>query len=139
MPKNKNSNNSNNSKSSSSESTAKLKPATAINVRHILCTKHSKKEEALTKIRNEGMSFDAVARECSEDKARQGEEAWIMILFRIYLFPSPSQTIICLRDITILRKNFLQRRSYQSYHSAPLFIVFILFFLRVDFIYNSGF
>jgi NIMA-interacting peptidyl-prolyl cis-trans isomerase 4 len=49
----------------------KLKPATSINVRHILCEKFSKKEEALTKL-NEGAKFDEVAREFSEDKARQG-------------------------------------------------------------------
>ncbi|GAB1200766.1 peptidyl-prolyl cis-trans isomerase pin4 [Aspergillus pseudonomiae] len=48
-----------------------LKPATSINVRHILCEKHSKKEEALEKLRN-GSKFDDVAREFSEDKARQG-------------------------------------------------------------------
>ena len=69
---------------------SKLKPATSINVRHILvsqhslphchshmlrtliqCEKHSKKEEALTKLRD-GAKFDDVAREFSEDKARQG-------------------------------------------------------------------
>ncbi|KAH9873159.1 Peptidyl-prolyl cis-trans isomerase pin4 [Plenodomus biglobosus] len=50
---------------------SKLKPATAINVRHILCEKHSKKEEALEKLR-QGAKFDDVAREMSEDKARQG-------------------------------------------------------------------
>lgn len=50
----------------------KLKAATSINVRHILCEKHSKKEEALSKLR-EGSKFDDVAREFSEDKARQGE------------------------------------------------------------------
>ncbi|KAL8933995.1 MAG: hypothetical protein Q9211_005465 [Gyalolechia sp. 1 TL-2023] len=48
-----------------------LKPATAIHARHILCEKHSKKEEALTKLRAGG-KFDDVAREFSEDKARQG-------------------------------------------------------------------
>ncbi|OKL60326.1 Peptidyl-prolyl cis-trans isomerase pin4 [Talaromyces atroroseus] len=48
-----------------------LKPANSINVRHILCEKHSKKEEALEKLRN-GAKFDDVAREFSEDKARQG-------------------------------------------------------------------
>ncbi|RAK99052.1 peptidylprolyl isomerase [Aspergillus ibericus CBS 121593] len=48
-----------------------LKPANAINVRHILCEKFSKKEEALEKLRN-GAKFDEVAREFSEDKARQG-------------------------------------------------------------------
>jgi hypothetical protein len=35
------------------------------------CEKHSKKEEALEKLRN-GAKFDDVAREFSEDKARQG-------------------------------------------------------------------
>lgn len=35
------------------------------------CEKHSKKEEALTKLRD-GVKFDEVAREFSEDKARQG-------------------------------------------------------------------
>ncbi|KKY20978.1 putative peptidyl-prolyl cis-trans isomerase pin4 [Phaeomoniella chlamydospora] len=50
---------------------SKLKPATSINVRHILCEKFSKKEEALEKLRNSG-KFDDVAREFSEDKARQG-------------------------------------------------------------------
>jgi NIMA-interacting peptidyl-prolyl cis-trans isomerase 4 len=49
----------------------KLKPANAINVRHILCEKHSRKEEALAKLR-EGVKFDTVATEFSEDKARQG-------------------------------------------------------------------
>ena len=35
------------------------------------CEKHSKKEEALAKLRD-GAKFDDVAREFSEDKARQG-------------------------------------------------------------------
>lgn len=41
------------------------------------CEKHAKKEEALEKLR-QGSKFDEVAREFSEDKARQG------------MFPSPS-------------------------------------------------
>jgi NIMA-interacting peptidyl-prolyl cis-trans isomerase 4 len=49
----------------------KVKGAQSINVRHILCEKHSKKEEALTKLK-EGGKFDDIAREFSEDKARQG-------------------------------------------------------------------
>ncbi|KAI4126462.1 MAG: hypothetical protein LQ347_004968 [Umbilicaria vellea] len=52
-------------------SSSKLKPATSINTRHILCEKHSKKEEALAKLRD-GAKFDEVAKEFSEDKARQG-------------------------------------------------------------------
>ena len=59
------------SEKDSSSSSTKLKPATAINSRHILCEKHSKKEVALAKLRD-GAKFDEVAREFSEDKARQG-------------------------------------------------------------------
>ncbi|GJJ14980.1 hypothetical protein Clacol_009250 [Clathrus columnatus] len=57
-----------------------LKPATAINVRHILCEKHSKVMEALSKLQvgwalpkscmQEGQKFDKVAQEYSEDKAK---------------------------------------------------------------------
>lgn len=50
---------------------SKLKAANAINVRHILCEKHSKCMEAVERLRN-GERFDAVAREASEDKAKAG-------------------------------------------------------------------
>ncbi|KAI9891357.1 MAG: Peptidyl-prolyl cis-trans isomerase pin4 [Vezdaea aestivalis] len=56
---------------STGSSSGKLKAATSINSRHILCEKHSKKEEALTKLQD-GAKFDEVAKEFSEDKARQG-------------------------------------------------------------------
>ncbi|KAK7047357.1 hypothetical protein VNI00_006588 [Paramarasmius palmivorus] len=46
-----------------------LKAATAVNVRHILCEKHSKATEALQKLQ-EGQSFNKVAQEYSEDKAK---------------------------------------------------------------------
>ncbi|RXW11350.1 hypothetical protein EST38_g8425 [Candolleomyces aberdarensis] len=52
-----------------------LKAATAVNVRHILCEKHSKASEALQKIQVrvlEGQSFNKVAQEYSEDKAKAG-------------------------------------------------------------------
>lgn len=49
----------------------KQKGAQSINVRHILCEKHGKKEQAVEKL-NAGVKFDEVAREFSEDKARQG-------------------------------------------------------------------
>ncbi|KAI7168950.1 hypothetical protein KC343_g3334 [Hortaea werneckii] len=49
----------------------KAKGAQSINVRHILCEKHSKKGQAVEKLNN-GTKFDEVAREFSEDKARQG-------------------------------------------------------------------
>ncbi|KAF2275525.1 FKBP-like protein [Westerdykella ornata] len=70
-PKNKSAKSTADASGSSSGGGSKLKPATAINVRHILCEKHSRKEEALRQIR-EGRKFDDVAREFSEDKARQG-------------------------------------------------------------------
>ncbi|KAL6869391.1 Peptidyl-prolyl cis-trans isomerase pin4 [Amphichorda felina] len=53
------------------EAGGKAKGAQSINVRHILCEKHAKKEEAMAKL-NEGVKFDEVARNYSEDKARQG-------------------------------------------------------------------
>lgn len=63
------------SKSSSSKkdttSSSDLKPAQTLSIRHILCEKHSRKEEAVAAL-NAGRSFDDVAREFSEDKARQG-------------------------------------------------------------------
>ncbi|KAI0318523.1 hypothetical protein OF83DRAFT_1115562 [Amylostereum chailletii] len=48
-----------------------LKAANAINVRHILCEKHSRATEALEKIQA-GERFDKVAQEYSEDKAKAG-------------------------------------------------------------------
>ncbi|KAJ7634756.1 hypothetical protein FB45DRAFT_473480 [Roridomyces roridus] len=48
-----------------------LKAATAVNVRHILCEKHSRATEALEKIQ-EGQAFNKVAQEYSEDKAKAG-------------------------------------------------------------------
>ncbi|KAL2021021.1 hypothetical protein VTK56DRAFT_7676 [Thermocarpiscus australiensis] len=49
----------------------KLKGAQSINVRHILCEKFTKSEEAMERLRN-GEKFDVVAREMSEDKAKSG-------------------------------------------------------------------
>lgn len=48
----------------------KLKSANSINVCCILCEKHSKMETVLERLVNRE-KFDAVARELSEDKARQ--------------------------------------------------------------------
>lgn len=47
------------------------KGGTAVKVRHILCEKQSKALEAIEKIKS-GTKFDEVARQYSEDKARQG-------------------------------------------------------------------
>lgn len=59
------------------------KGAQSINVRHILCEKHSKKEEALKKL-NEGIAFNKVAEEFSEDKARAGKKPRILAIFYTY-------------------------------------------------------
>ena len=48
------------------------------------CEKYSKKEEALEKLRN-GSKFDDVAREFSEDKARQGMYHPLFIYHFIHL------------------------------------------------------
>ncbi|GLI81996.1 peptidyl-prolyl cis-trans isomerase pin4 [Penicillium ochrochloron] len=58
-------------KDAGNDDKSKVKGAQSINVRHILCEKHARKEEAMEKLRN-GTKFDEVAREFSEDKARQG-------------------------------------------------------------------
>jgi len=47
------------------------KGGTSVKVRHILCEKQSKCLEALEKIKA-GSKFDEIARQYSEDKARQG-------------------------------------------------------------------
>ena len=55
----------------STSTSVKLKPAASINVRHILCAKHAQALTAISRLQS-GDSFDTVARELSEDKARQG-------------------------------------------------------------------
>ncbi|KAK9858820.1 hypothetical protein WJX84_006228 [Apatococcus fuscideae] len=59
------------SKIEEGQQSQKLKGATAVKVRHILCEKHNKIQEALARLQA-GDRFDQVAREISEDKARQG-------------------------------------------------------------------
>lgn len=56
---------------STSSSNPGLKIANSLKLRHILCEKQSKSLEAVAKL-NEGISFDKVAMEYSEDKARAG-------------------------------------------------------------------
>ncbi|KAK4106858.1 FKBP-like protein [Parathielavia hyrcaniae] len=74
--KSSNKNNKKGSKGDSNDSSndvkaTKLKGAQSINVRHILCEKLSKSDEAMERLGN-GEKFDAVAREMSEDKAKAG-------------------------------------------------------------------
>ena len=49
----------------------KVKSGNSINVRHILCEKQSKVLEAMGKLK-EGLTFNSVATQYSEDKARNG-------------------------------------------------------------------
>lgn len=70
-PKNKSADKNKGKDANANAGASKQKGAQSINVRHILCEKHAKKEEALAKL-NAGSKFDEVAREFSEDKARQG-------------------------------------------------------------------
>lgn len=70
-PKDKGSGDKDKGKAKDAGADKKQKGAQSINVRHILCEKHARKEEALAKL-NAGSKFDDVAREFSEDKARQG-------------------------------------------------------------------
>lgn len=77
----------------------------SINVRHILCEKHSKKEEALAKL-NAGVKFDDVAKEFSEDKARQGMACFCYIAT---YHPPPLSTTPC-----------LNRHALQSQHEPRL-------------------
>ncbi|KAJ3209523.1 Peptidyl-prolyl cis-trans isomerase pin4 [Dinochytrium kinnereticum] len=49
-----------------------LKSANAVKVRHILCEKHARIMEAMAKLKEEKISFNKVAEEYSEDKAKAG-------------------------------------------------------------------
>ncbi|CAO3638293.1 unnamed protein product [Cunninghamella blakesleeana] len=51
---------------------SKLKAANSIKVRHILCEKHAKVMEAMSKLKEDNMRFDKVAEQYSEDKAKAG-------------------------------------------------------------------
>lgn len=73
------------SKTDDDKGGAKVKGAQQINVRHILCEKHARKEEVVAKLR-EGAKFDEVAREMSEDKARAGVYLFLsLVLSPFYL------------------------------------------------------
>ncbi|WAQ88509.1 hypothetical protein PtA15_9A636 [Puccinia triticina] len=67
-----------NNDSESSGAAGKLKPANSLKVRHILCSKQSGAIEAIARLKS-GVSFDKVASELSEDKARNGGSLGWMI------------------------------------------------------------
>lgn len=95
------------------ESSGKAKGAMSINVRHILCEKHSKKEEALAKL-NEGVKFDEVAREYSEDKARQGGSLGWKI--KGSLDPTFEEAAFALEPSTTGSPKFVEVKTGFGYH-----------------------
>lgn len=64
-PKGKSGDKSKTKDATADKSGSKQKGAQSINVRHILCEKHAKKEEALAKL-NAGSKFDEVSLACLE-------------------------------------------------------------------------
>ncbi|KAF2860722.1 peptidyl-prolyl cis-trans isomerase PIN4 [Piedraia hortae CBS 480.64] len=91
----------------------KVKGAQSINVRHILCSKHSKKEEALAKLR-EGVKFDQVAHEFSEDKARQGGSlGWKT---KGSLLPEFEAVAFALEVSTTNSPKFAECKTSEGYH-----------------------
>ncbi|KAF4418528.1 peptidyl-prolyl cis-trans isomerase PIN4 [Fusarium acutatum] len=103
------------------DSGGKSKGAQSINVRHILCEKHAKKEEALAKL-NDGLKFDEVAREYSEDKARQGGSlGWKT---KGSLDPKFEEVAFALEPSTTASPKFVECKTEFGYHiimvSSPL-------------------
>ncbi|KAF4453330.1 Peptidyl-prolyl cis-trans isomerase PIN4 [Fusarium albosuccineum] len=97
----------------SKESGGKAKGAQSINVRHILCEKHAKKEEALAKL-NDGVKFDEVAREYSEDKARQGGSlGWKT---KGSLDPKFEEVAFALEPSTTVSPKFVEVKTEFGYH-----------------------
>lgn len=83
---------------SSTSKDKKTGTGTSVKVRHILCEKQSKALEALEKLKS-GMKFDEVARQYSEDKARNGGDLGWMIrgsmvgAFQDAAFALPNSTV----------------------------------------------
>ncbi|KAF1983936.1 FKBP-like protein [Aulographum hederae CBS 113979] len=94
-------------------STGKVKGAQSINVRHILCEKHSKKEDALGKLR-EGVKFDEVAREFGEDKGRQGGSlGWKT---KGSLLPEFEKAAFDLETSTTANPKWVEVKTSEGYH-----------------------
>ncbi|KAK4634108.1 Peptidyl-prolyl cis-trans isomerase PIN4 [Fulvia fulva] len=88
-----------------------------INTRHILCAKHSKKEEALAKL-NEGFKFDDVAREFSEDKARAGGAlGWKL---KDQLLSEFWEAAITLQPSTTAKPSWTECKTTEGYHIIML-------------------
>lgn len=85
----------------------------SINVRHILCAKHGKKEEALAKLAS-GTKFDDVAREFSEDKARQGGSlGWKT---RASMLPEFEKVAFELEPSSVASPKWAEVKTSEGYH-----------------------
>ena len=81
-----------------------------LQVRHILCEKHSKCMEALEKIKG-GMKFNEAAAQFSEDKARSGVRSFKHSLSRLgvwALFRLPNPQKLPFRTPRIICEEFLK-------------------------------
>ncbi|GAA6008710.1 hypothetical protein JCM11491_003407 [Sporobolomyces phaffii] len=92
---------------------APLKVANALKLRHILCEKQTKSLEAEEKLK-EGVSFDKVATEYSEDKARQGGSlGW---LIRTAMIGAFQEVCFDMPVSTCQAPNYRRIKSKFGYH-----------------------
>jgi len=112
-PKNKSGDKGKGKDAAAEKGSGKQKGAQSINVRHILCEKHSKKEEALEKLKS-GTKFDEVAREFSEDKARQGGSLGWKI--RGSLLPAFEEVAFELEPSTTSNPKYGECKTNEGYH-----------------------
>lgn len=109
-------------KESAEAGSGKLKTANALKLRHILCEKESRHLQALAKLR-EGVAFDKVAQEFSEDKARHGGSLGLMQRnqmvgpFQVRFF---SLDPVCEVDIAAEQKGRRRKRSIFLYRLSVL-------------------
>ncbi|CAD6501733.1 BgTH12-01982 [Blumeria graminis f. sp. triticale] len=100
-------------KDSDNSSGGKVKGAQQINVRHILCEKFSKQQEALQRLKD-GAKFDDTAREFSEDKARVGGAlGWKK---RGDLEPSFEKIAFDLESSTLDKPKYVEAKTVHGYH-----------------------
>ncbi|GAA5830877.1 hypothetical protein JCM5353_000599 [Sporobolomyces roseus] len=95
-----------------------LKVANALKLRHILCEKQTKSLEALERIKN-GESFDKVATDMSEDKARSGGSlGWVIRTAMIGAF---QEVCFDIPPSTCAAPDYRQIKSKFGYQYAPSF------------------
>ncbi|GAA5873591.1 hypothetical protein JCM16303_001172 [Sporobolomyces ruberrimus] len=96
-----------------SKDASPMKVANALKLRHILCEKQTKSLEALEQLQN-GVSFDKVATQFSEDKARQGGSlGW---LIRTAMIGAFQEVCFDIPVSTCASPNYRQIKSKFGYH-----------------------